>query len=58
MRKGFIFLILLAFNFLLIYGINQANILMFNNNFMIYLNPEDKPEEPIKKDDEPERDNP
>ena len=44
MRKGFIFLILLAFNFLLIYGINQANILMFNNNFMIYLNPHDKPE--------------
>jgi hypothetical protein len=44
MRKGFIFLILLAFNFLLIYGINEANVLMFNNNFMIYLNPEDKPE--------------
>ncbi len=43
MRKGFIFLILLAFNLLLIYGINQANVLMFNNNFMIYLNPEDKP---------------
>ncbi len=54
MRKGLIFLILLAFNFLLIYGINQANILMFNNNFMIYLNPKDDPE-PIKKDDdEPE----
>ena len=44
MRKGFIFLILLAFNFLLIYGINQANILMFNNNFMIYLNAKDKEE--------------
>lgn len=51
MRKGFIFLILLAFNFLLIYGINQANILMFNNNFMIYLNPEDKPE-PKKEETE------
>lgn len=45
MRKGFIFLILLAFNFLLLYGINQANVLMFNNNFMIYLNKEDKPVE-------------
>ncbi len=53
MRKGFIFVILLAFNLLLIYGINQANILMFNNNFMIYLNPEDKPE-PKKEDDKPE----
>ena len=57
MRKGFIFLILLAFNFLLIYGINQANLLMFNNNFMIYLNAEDKPAEPkkeeIKKEEEP-----
>ena len=52
MRKGFIFIILLAFNFLLIYGINQANILMFNNNFMIYLNPEDKPIEKTD-DDEP-----
>ncbi len=41
MRKGFIFLILVAFNFLLLYGINQANILMFNNDFMIYLNPID-----------------
>lgn len=55
MRKGFIFLILLAFNLLLIYGINQANILMFNNNFMIYLNPKDELE-PIKEEEtiEPE----
>lgn len=53
MRKGFIFLILLAFNFLLIYGINQANVLMFNNNFMIYLNSKDKPEP--KKDEEEEK---
>ena len=53
MRKGLIFLILLAFNFLLIYGINQANVLMFNNNFMIYLNKEDDPE-PIKEETETE----
>ena len=58
MRKWFIFVILLLFNFFLIYGINQANILMFNNNFMIYINKEDKPvipEEdvtPIKEDEE------
>jgi hypothetical protein len=54
MGKGFIFLILIAFNFLLLYGINQANILMFNNNFMIYLNPVDKPVEPtpVKEDDD------
>lgn len=52
MRKGLILLILLAFNFLLIYGINQANILMFNNNFMIYLNHEDEPVEPPKEDEE------
>lgn len=51
MRKGFIFIILLAFNFLLVYGINQANVLMFNNNFMIYLNQEDKPVE--QPEDEP-----
>ena len=51
MRKGFIFVILLAFNFLLIYGINEANLLMFNNNFMIYLNSEDKPVE--KEEDNP-----
>ena len=54
MRKGFIFLILLAFNFLLIYGINQANLLMFNNNFMIYLNAEDKPD-PQEKEDTPKK---
>ena len=55
MRKGFIFLILLAFNFLLIYGINQANVLMFNNNFMIYLNPvEEKEDEPVKEEEQEE----
>jgi hypothetical protein len=55
MRKGFIFLILVAFNFLLLYGINQANILMFNNDFMIYLNPieKDKPE-PVKEEEKKE----
>ena len=52
MRKGFIFLILLAFNFLLMYGINQANVLMFNNNFMIYLNHEDEPKETPKENEE------
>ncbi len=56
MRKGFIFLVLLAFNFLLIYGINQANILMFNNNFMVYLNKKDEPLTSI--DDQPVDDNP
>ena len=52
MRKGFIFLILVAFNFLLMYGINETNILMFNNDFMIYLNPEDKPEPPKEETEE------
>ncbi len=51
MRKWFIFVILLLFNFFLIYGINQANIMMFNYNFMIYVHPEDKKEETIE--DEP-----
>ena len=51
MRKWFIFVILILFNLFLMYGINQANLLMFNNNFMIYLHKED---EPVKKDDEPD----
>ena len=46
MRKWFIFIVLILFNFLLLYGINQANVLMFNNNFMIYLNKEDEPVTP------------
>lgn len=46
MRKWFIFIILILFNFVLLYGINQANILMFNNDFMIYLNKKDEPEKP------------
>ena len=58
MRKGFIFLILLAFNLLLMYGINRANVLMFNNNFMIYLAAKDEPitpkeEDTPKKEEEP-----
>lgn len=57
MRKGFIFLILLAFNLLLIYGINQANVLMFNNNFMIYLNAKDKPTTPKKEEEKKQEDN-
>ena len=51
MRKGFIFILLLAFNFLLLYGINETNVLMFNNNFMIYLN---KVDEPVKEEDNPQ----
>ena len=52
MRKWFIFIVLLVFNFLLLYGINQTNILMFNNNFMIYLNKKEEPKTP-KEDDTP-----
>lgn len=53
MRKGFIFIILIAFNFLLLYGINKANILMFNNNFMIYLHKEDKKIVPKEEENNP-----
>ena len=49
MRKWFIFVILILFNLFLLYGINQANLLMFNNNFMIYLHKED---EPVKKEED------
>lgn len=51
-RKWFILLILLAFNFLFIYGINYANQIMFANNFMIYLHEENKP---LKADDSNEK---
>lgn len=44
MRKGLIFIILLLFNFFFIYGINYANRIMFNNNFMVYLNGKDEEE--------------
>ena len=49
MRKWLIFGILIIFNLLLMYGINQTNILMFNNNFMIYLNKKDEPEKPAEE---------
>ena len=37
MRKGLVFVFLLIFNFLFVYGINYANKVMFENDFMIYL---------------------
>ncbi len=37
MRKVFVFIILVLFNFLFVYGINYANELMFKNDFMIYF---------------------
>ena len=43
-RKGLIFILLLFFNFFFIYGINYSNRIMFNNNFMIYLNSKEEPE--------------
>ena len=53
-RKWFILIILLAFNFLFVYGINYANQVMFTNNFMIYLHEENKPheEDPTEKEEE------
>ena len=53
MRKGLIFVLLLIFNFLLIYGINYTNSLMEENNFMIYF--KEKPS--ISKDDNIEDNN-
>lgn len=44
MRKGIVFVILLGFNFLFIYGINYANEIMFKNGFMIYLTVHDNVE--------------
>ncbi len=52
-RKGLIFLILLFFNFFFIYGINYANLLMFNNNFMLYIKGKE-PAVEIEKQDAPE----
>ena len=37
MRKGLIFIIVLLFNFIFIYGINSLNTLMADNDFMIYF---------------------
>ncbi len=50
MRKVFVFIILLLFNFLFVYGINYANELMFTNDFMIYF----KGKPVIIKDDDKE----
>ncbi len=55
MRKGFVFIILILFNLLLMYGINRANVLMFNNNFMIYLNKKDEPIKPKEEEQEQEK---
>ena len=41
MRKGLVFIVLLGFNFLFVYGINYANEVMFKNDFMIYLTEHD-----------------
>ena len=43
MRKGLVFALLLGFNFLFVYGINYANKVMFENDFMIYLNKQEDP---------------
>ena len=48
MRKGVVFIVLLGFNFLFIYGINYANEVMFKNDFMIYLTEHDN--EPIEEE--------
>ena len=37
MRKVFVFIIVLGFNFFFVYGVNYTNELMFKNNFMIYF---------------------
>ena len=50
MRKVFVFIILLGFNFLFIYGVNYTNEYMFKNNFMIYF--KGKPEVPEEKEDD------
>ena len=49
MRKVFVFIILLLFNILFIYGINYTNELMFKNDFMIYFKGK-----PIIIEEEPE----
>lgn len=56
MRKFFVFIILILFNFLFIYGINYTNELMFKNNFMIYFKGKpvvgEKEETPITQEEE------
>ena len=53
MRKVIIFIMLLVFNFLFIYGINYANRIMLKNNFMIYLR-EKKENNPEKENETPQ----
>ena len=52
MRKWFVFLILLLFNFLFIYGIRYTNVLLFNNNVMIYLDKKDELEKETENSEE------
>ena len=42
MRKVFVFICLLLFNFLFVYGINYTNSIIVNNDLIIYLNGNDK----------------
>ena len=43
MRKWVVFIIMLLFNFLFIYGIKYTNRILYDKNFMIYLNKKDDP---------------
>ena len=43
MRKRLVFIIILLCNFFFVYGINYANKVMQENDFLIYLNEEDRP---------------
>ena len=53
MRKVFVFIILLLFNFLFIYGINYTNEIMFKSNFMIYFKGKPStPDEETEKEEE------
>jgi len=45
MRKSIVLIVSLLFNAIFIYGISYANRIMFNNNFMIYLNKQEVVEE-------------
>ena len=53
MRKRLVFVIILLCNFFFVYGINYANQVMEENDFLIYLKEEDKPvveETEVKED--------
>ena len=53
MRKRLVFVIILLCNFFFVYGINYANQVMEENDFLIYLKEEDKPvveESEVKED--------